>query len=353
MKINYLSAIISAMVAIIIFCVVAVVFNVMPLDSLPVNFIGAALGALIGALITLVLLKGQTAIEEEKDKNIRILEKKTEVFQGYINTVWDVWEDQVITIEEFQNLRSQYYQNLMIYIKNEESLKTIGNALTEMGSIIDKKSYKNSSVLRKNIVAIINTLTGEIYLGGHISEKGLDIMEEHDKIVFPPLFRNRILESLDERLPADILEKGKFECFKEGKNNPEYIIFKFKNYKGCKMILGPFEEGSKMKFALVIDSNYHQVDNFRENNPYNQRIKMGDIIIGHPVINPDKDIDFTETDNEKIDSIDFSKGDMEKFRIREINFADVLAKRAFYYFEAMKYQNSVSIMDFLEKYMKE
>ena len=86
-KINYSSAISAAIVAIIIFCVIAVVFNVMPVDALPVNFIGATLGALIGALITLILLRGQTAIEEEKGKNIRILEKKTEVFQDFIDTV--------------------------------------------------------------------------------------------------------------------------------------------------------------------------------------------------------------------------------------------------------------------------
>jgi uncharacterized membrane protein YccC len=69
-KINYFSAIIAAIVAIILFCIISVVFNVMPLDALPTNFIGATLGALIGALITLVLLRGQTDIEEKKKEKI-------------------------------------------------------------------------------------------------------------------------------------------------------------------------------------------------------------------------------------------------------------------------------------------
>jgi hypothetical protein len=86
----------------------------MPIDALPVNFIGATLGALIGALITLVLLRGQADIEEKKGKDIRILEKKTDGFHGFINAVWKVWEDQVITIEEFQNLTSQYFLAVVV-----------------------------------------------------------------------------------------------------------------------------------------------------------------------------------------------------------------------------------------------
>jgi uncharacterized membrane protein YgaE (UPF0421/DUF939 family) len=143
-EIPYFSAIIAAIVAIVLFCIIAVVFNVMPLNALPMNFIGATLGALIGALITLVLLRGQTDIEEKKGKDIRILEKKTEVFQKFINTVWEVWKDQIITIEEFQNLTSQYYQNLMIFLKDKKRLKDIGDALTAMGGKINKSNYKGS-----------------------------------------------------------------------------------------------------------------------------------------------------------------------------------------------------------------
>ena len=350
-KINYSSAISAAIVAIIIFCVIAVVFNVMPVDALPVNFIGATLGALIGALITLILLRGQTAIEEEKEKNIRILEKKTAVFQDFIDTVWKVWEDQVITIEEFQTLTSKYYQKLMIYLKEEKS-KKIGNALSVIGSKIDKNSLKDDDIkeLRANIVDIIDTLSEDINLGGKIDQK---IMIEHDKILFPLLFRKKILDALNEQLPTkedDILEKGKYEDFKEGRYILKCLVFYFKKYSGCKMILGPFNKGSIMKFALVIDSKYHQVDNFRAKNPYNQRIDMGDIIIGDPVFNPD----FQETDNEKGNrEIDFSDVEnMEKYRVNKRDFADTLAKRAAYYFEAMRC-NNLSIPDFLEKYIKE
>jgi hypothetical protein len=179
-KVNFTSAIIAAIVAIIVYCIIAVVFDVMPLDVLPANFIGAALGALIGALITLFLLRGQSDIEEKKGKDIRILEKKTEVFQDFIETVWKVWEDQIITIEEFQNLTSKYYQNLMIYLK-DETLGIIGNALSAMGGKIDKNSFKDAMELRDNIVKIINTLSAEIDLGGKIEPS---IMTNTTKLFF-------------------------------------------------------------------------------------------------------------------------------------------------------------------------
>ena len=340
MKINYFSAIICAIVAIIIFCAMAVIFNVMPLNSLPISFLGATLGALIGALITLVLLRGQTDIEEKKGKDIRILERKTEVFHDFIKEVWKAWEDQKITIEEFQNLTAKYYQNLMIYIKKEDKLGKIGTCLSEMGKCIDKPEAVGN--LRNQIVNIINEMSEELELGGKVDTK---IMDEHDRILFPLKFKNSILDALNAKLPTkDILEKGKLEFFREGIYNLEFIIFNFRDYKGCKMILGPFGSG-KIKFALAVDSKYKLKEGFRCKNPYNQRIDMGDVILGSPIAN--------DNDRENIDNIYFSdEKNMEIFRTKKRDFANTLANRASYYFEEMK-TNGLSILEFLEEYIKE
>ena len=331
-KINHFVAIVCAIIAIIIFCAIAVIFNVMPLNSLPVSFLGATLGALIGALITLVLLRGQTDIEEKKGKDIRILERKTEVFHDFIKNVWAVWSDQKITIEIFQELTSKYYQDLMIYIKKKDRLEKIGTCLSEMGKCIDKPEAVDN--LRNQIVNIINELSEELELGGKVDIK---IMDEHDRILFPLKFKNSILEALNTKLPDNNLEKGKFEFFREGKYNPEYVIFNFINYTGCKMILGPFD-GTKIKFALVIDRKYHQVNDFRCKNPYNQRIDTGsdDVISGSP-------INFSDERN------------METFRENRDTantLVNKLADEASNYFEEMKI-NELSIPEFIEKHIKE
>ena len=349
MKINYFSAIVSAIIAIIVFCAIAVFFNVMTLNSLPVSFLGATLGALIGALITLILLRGQTDIEEKKGKDIRILERKTTVFHKFIKNVWAVWTDQKITITEFENLTSEYYQDLMIYLRGKDKVKNIGNYLSEMGKCIDKPEAVGN--LRQQIVNIINELSKDLELGGEVDTT---IMDEHDRILFPLKFKNSILEALNTRLSNNtILEKGRYEFFKEGIYNLEYIIFNFIDYKGCKIIIGPFESG-KIKLALVIDSKYDQVKDFRSRNPYNQRIEVGDAILGDPINNPDKDIDFIEKDREKIENIYFSgeKNNLETFRTKKRDFANTLANRAYYYFHTLKTKNGLSITEFLDNYIK-
>jgi peptidoglycan/LPS O-acetylase OafA/YrhL len=90
LKIPFMSAVIFTIIAIFVICIISVFFGIIPINSLPTSYIGATLGSLIGALITLVLLRGQTDIEEKKGKDIKILERKTEIFHDYIKDVWKV-----------------------------------------------------------------------------------------------------------------------------------------------------------------------------------------------------------------------------------------------------------------------
>jgi len=360
MKINYFSAILAAIAAIIIFCVIAVVFNVMPVDALPTNFIGATLGALIGALITLVLLRGQTDIEEKKGKDIKILEKKTEVFQDFIKDVWKVWEDQKITIEEFKDLTSKYYQNLMIYIKADSKsdekeanrLDKIGNCLSKMGECIDKPG--ETKILRDQIVEIINELSSELELGGKVNTK---IMDVHDEIVFPLIFKNSILDSLNKELPVGtILEKGKYTNFKEGPYNLEHICFDFINYPNWKIIIGDFTGKNKLDFLLVDDKKYNQIDkSLRSNGIYCQRIILNnaenkDVNLLHRIDDPNN---FEENDKENAPPLNFSdKESMVKYS-KKRGFANTLAKRAAYWFAKARIKDlNIDIIEFFEKYVK-
>jgi hypothetical protein len=351
MKNKFQAAIVIAIVFILVFCIVAVFFNVISVTTLPGNFIGATLGALIGALITLVLLRGQTAIEEEKGKHIKILEMKIEVFHDYIKDIWNVWNEQIITIDKFKNLTSKYYQNIMIYL-SDDKIETIGNALTEMGSVINKNKYGDSLILRKNIILIIDTLSNEINLGGKIKD---NIMEQHDKIVFPILLKNSILDYLNNKMPMETLEKGKYEIFREGSWDLEYICFNFKKYPDCKIVIGTFN-GKKIEFLLVVDVKYKQIDKeIRGSGVWCQRVKFDhDINLRDPITNPIKDSEYKEDDKEIAPPLDFSNNDyMEKYRTDKRDFADTLAKRAAYWFsEARINRLDIGIIDFLEKYIK-
>jgi len=338
----YKLAVFIAIAAIVVICIVSVFFGIVPLDALPANYIGAALGSLIGALITLVLLRGQTDIEEKKGKDVRILEKKTAVFQDYIKDVWKVWEDQKVTIEEFQNLTSKYYQNLMIYLK-EERLNEIGRKLSEMGRNIGKNEPEAISNLRGSIVGIINELSAELELGGQVNT---DIMDEHDKIVFPLLFKNSILEAANKALPiGTYLEEGKYEYFKEGRfsSQAECLCFNFIKYKGCRIIIDGFNGAKELIFFLVVDTKFHKFDDFRATGKeYKLRINMQHNLL-QPVDDEDKEI---------LQPINFSDEKSMDFYRKRREFAEVLANRIAYYFEKTRIGED-DILSFLEKYYEE
>jgi hypothetical protein len=352
-KFDYKSAIIITIIAIIIFCIFSVYFRVNSFDTFPVNYMGAVLSSLIGALITLVLLRGQTDIEEKKGKDIKILEKKAEVFQNYIKDVWKVWEDQKITIEEFKKLTSKYYQNLMIYL-NDKRLKEIGEKLSMIGNNIGKDDKTAIDELRDSIIDIVNELSDELELGGQVNKK---IMEEHARIVFPLLFKNQILEEANKVLPIDtIFEKGKFEPIKEFRNEPsmEYLCFDFIKYKGCKIAIKGFEgsEGEAVRLFLFIDTKYHKFDKFRISPPGGKYVHW----INHAACDLLKTVVVDkEKDGENFPKINFTdEKSMEEYRTKIRGFAPIFAGRIKYWFEEIKIEgDNIHILEFLEKYYEE
>jgi hypothetical protein len=136
-------------------------------EELPINFIAAFLEAVVTAVITVVLLSGQSTAEEVKERNVKVFEKKSKIFQDYIDTVWKIWEDAAVSKDEYLELTTIYYKTLMIYLK-KESLTSIGESLIKIGDYIGKESNDNYLALRNCIFAIINTLSKELSLGGEI-----------------------------------------------------------------------------------------------------------------------------------------------------------------------------------------
>jgi len=169
MKVN--KSLIIAIFCLIGFCLIAVVFNVFSLNQLPSSFVGAALGAVITGVVTVILLDGQSKAEEIKERNVKVFEKKSTIFSEYIDVVWDAWEDLKVTDKEFQKLMSDYYKKLMLYMSTS-SAKIIGEQLKTIGPFAgnDDPSEGDRKKLQTALINIINTLSDEISLGGHIDE---------------------------------------------------------------------------------------------------------------------------------------------------------------------------------------
>jgi hypothetical protein len=207
----------------------------------------------------------------------------------------------------------------------------------------------DSLELRENIVKIINTLSAEIDLGGEIDTA---IMDEHDKIVFPVLFRKMLMDKLNEALntkdSASPFEAGKYESIWEGEHR-EYIAFELKKYPGIKLVIGRIGE-PELKMVFMADRGFHQFDENRHTG-YGGRFRNrfgSQPIVSNPIPN--------DEDNSKTPALDFSKEEsIEIFRREKRNFPDILAKRVSYHLDNWKDSdgNRLDIIGFIEKKLVE
>ena len=168
MKSKWIRILCLVLVCFMAFCMIAIITRIYTVSDLQLNFMGVLLGTLITAIVTALLLSGQSAAEEVKERNVKVFEKKSEIFQNYIDIVWDIWEDHAVTSEEYLKLTSMYYKQLMLYL-NKKSLEVIGEELSKIGSLIDDDNKSNKEdQLQNSLIKIINVLSDEISLGGHI-----------------------------------------------------------------------------------------------------------------------------------------------------------------------------------------
>ena len=350
---------IIAFLCLIGFCAIAVAFNVFNIDQLPASFVGAALGAVITGVVTVILLEGQTKTEEIKERNVKVFEEKSKIFRDYIALVWKVWEDHKITAEEFQKLTADYYSKLMIYLK-DDSIEKILKYLSEIGEYIDKESgYKQ---LRHNVIGIINVLSEEISLGGHIDEKGI---EELDKKTLPVFFKKTLVDEIKNKIKdeAKILSEGylKKRCYKE---KLEYLFFEFVKYPNCKVVIGPFDDNRPIKLMFDVDVQLTQFDNYRRDKTgrfrywikTNRNDNNADLIL-NDVLPKEGDgiaIEDEYPDIKQIEKFGFNDvNSLDPFIDHYLSIVSLLAERVAYYLSAKTINKQYSILELPDMVLKE
>jgi hypothetical protein len=346
-------ALISAALCLVGFCAIAVVFKVFPLRELPASFIGAALGAVITGVVTVVLLEGQSKAEEIKERNVKVFEQKSAIFQEYINQVWRIWEDQKITAEEFQSLTASYYSKLMIFLKYD-SVGKISDSLAKMGDCIDKETLEDYITLRSNVIKIINTLSEEINLGGKIDEKRV---EELDSKMFPVIFKKILVKEFTKELSENRGLFSKPQLRRGYSQNLEYLMFNFRKYPRCKVVIGPFDRVSQIKIGLDITRQLHQFDKFRQPiKKYSYWIKTirgdtGNDLVLNERLPQEEDADEIENGIHLgvISKFGFNDAkSLEQYRVNFRNIATLLAKRAEYYLNAVTINKEFSMAELPE-----
>jgi hypothetical protein len=171
-------------------------------------------------------------------------------------------------------------------------------------------------------------------------------MDEHDKIVFPVLFRKMLLSKLNEALNSDDspldFSEGKYESIWEGAHS-KFITFELKKFPGIKLAIEL--EGTRNIMVFMADFNIQQLNGFRHSQykgVFRRRFGQQEPL---NVSIPD--------DEDKTESpvLNFSdEKSMEEFRTTKRNFPDILARRLLYRLNEWK-KDGMGIREFLEKHL--
>lgn len=140
-------------IALTLFIIVAtVMFQIFEIEILPAQFAGAIIGVVITVIITAVLLQGQTSSEEKKDRNMKIFEKKQEVYHNFLAELKKIIQDNKISIhsineEEDDNsvdeLKDLIFQlGLLKLHTKEENVKKVFEYVGKIIKMFDSDDYK-------------------------------------------------------------------------------------------------------------------------------------------------------------------------------------------------------------------
>lgn len=201
-------------IIIIVFLIVVVVTKLLKVTDLPLQTIGVLFGAVITALITYFLLLGQSQAEEIKERNVRVFEEKSERFNTFINKLWNIWDDRVVSLEELNELIKLVSKDIVLYTKPE----TVDKILSHLIVIAEKatpdksnnKDAESTRQIQDNIFDIINELAKEIGLGGELKPEIRVKLNTLEEKVIPFLIQKNFKKNYIENF-IETIEKSEDE----------------------------------------------------------------------------------------------------------------------------------------------
>lgn len=180
----------------VLFLIVAITFEIFELSSLPAQFFGTLLGVVITAIITVLLLQGQTKSEESRERHLLVFEKKQEVFFQFLTQLNTILQRESLSPhlatskrleKEVNNLHDLIFE--FGFLQMHTSAETFDKILTHVGNLMTEstqiKVAENQSVervekyyltLTTDFFAIVSLLKHELYneFSPHIDKAKLD-----------------------------------------------------------------------------------------------------------------------------------------------------------------------------------
>lgn len=178
------------LIIIVLFTAVASYFYYKSDNAVGPNLITAFVGVVVSAMVTLVLLNGQTKDEEEKDRNIKLYNAKLKIYSDFVSCMYETLRDNQITEEEFINLRTELLGKICFYVDDKEVVERITKELDEVKSYTDNDAMARvfagiTSILQKDLGRSNSTDTKEqvLKLSGKFDEISANTNKEYETII--------------------------------------------------------------------------------------------------------------------------------------------------------------------------
>lgn len=99
---------------------VPVLFFLFSLENLWYEAYAAIIGVVLTAIVTVMLLDGQSRSEEEKDKNIEVYKARLGVYSGFNQKMWDILNDDDIESDEILELQNYFFKEVILHLSSQE-----------------------------------------------------------------------------------------------------------------------------------------------------------------------------------------------------------------------------------------
>ena len=154
----------GSIVLTILACVVSIALRLFSAFDLPFQAFAALLGVIITAIITQILLIGQTKSDVTREKDAKIFEEKLKIYQDFLNTLCEVVSDHKLSYKDI--LIIQFKTSYMAMHTSTEHIKTISENIQTIIKATcpgEKSEAKPNPIILDSLFKIIKCFQDELY----------------------------------------------------------------------------------------------------------------------------------------------------------------------------------------------
>lgn len=199
----------------------------------------SAIGAILTAFVTVLLLQGQTASEERRDKSVKVFEKKQDVFHGFLEELKKIINDGQIKL-------ASYGTNADLS-DNVDELKDL---LFQLGYIQMHTSAENTNLVFKKVAKIIQIMNDFSSEGNRKQEALPDFYASLSEELFGvvSILKNDLYGVTSEPIPRENIVSILKEC-DLFINEAEFDQYEVQNYFWRQLQNQLIEKGYNLKYV--------------------------------------------------------------------------------------------------------